>query len=318
MPRRLIIGILVILILGAVGGAVVLIMNRLRSTTEQPGTSQPPSGLQEAALRDTALVATGDEDGDGLSNADETRWGTDPKNEDTDGDGTKDGDEVAASRNPTVAGPNDALPPGFEPQREVTPLEGAQQVPIAVDQFFVEDLDLRIAGNRNLTEEFTQQVPDDKKSEAELARFAESQPITIQLPSVRDQVLTRTEDTAPERTQYVSEVDDLDAISDADALRYALNSLTNRQDDGPIRGMAESAREYRQRVLETPVPAQALSFHRLAIGYTELLAATFDHLALWNDDPVKALVALRQLDEIDRRYHPLLVSELNRLRSTTP
>jgi hypothetical protein len=42
------------------------------------------------------IVAEGnsDRDGDGLSNEDEERYGTDPDNPDTDGDGISDGDEV--------------------------------------------------------------------------------------------------------------------------------------------------------------------------------------------------------------------------------
>ncbi|QQZ28516.1 hypothetical protein HMY34_06940 [Thiothrix subterranea] len=42
----------------------------------------------------------GDPDGDGVSNEDEAKLGTDPKNPDSDGDGLKDGDEVKAGTNP--------------------------------------------------------------------------------------------------------------------------------------------------------------------------------------------------------------------------
>lgn len=50
-----------------------------------------------------------DSDGDGLLDWEESLWRTDPLNADTDGDGTNDGDEVDAGRNPTKAGPDDAL-----------------------------------------------------------------------------------------------------------------------------------------------------------------------------------------------------------------
>ncbi len=54
-----------------------------------------------------------DTDGDGLKDWEEALWGTNSRNPDTDGDGTSDGAEVAANRNPLVAGPNDrfAAPP---------------------------------------------------------------------------------------------------------------------------------------------------------------------------------------------------------------
>ncbi|MDP6931403.1 MAG: hypothetical protein QGG40_00740 [Myxococcota bacterium] len=42
-----------------------------------------------------------DTDGDGLTDAEEEEWGTDPAVEDSDGDGFSDGDEVDAGTNPT-------------------------------------------------------------------------------------------------------------------------------------------------------------------------------------------------------------------------
>ncbi len=49
-------------------------------------------------------TASRDDDADGLSNAEEARYGTNPKNSDTDGDGYKDGDEVKAGYNPKGQG----------------------------------------------------------------------------------------------------------------------------------------------------------------------------------------------------------------------
>jgi thiol-disulfide isomerase/thioredoxin len=46
------------------------------------------------------LDPDGDEDGDGLSNGDEIKLGTDPENPDSDDDGFDDGDEVASGTNP--------------------------------------------------------------------------------------------------------------------------------------------------------------------------------------------------------------------------
>ncbi|MBB5352238.1 putative repeat protein (TIGR03806 family) [Haloferula luteola] len=52
--------------------------------------------------------ATGDPDGDGLNNAGELQWQTDPQNPDTDNDGQSDGEEVAAGSDPLDP---DSLPP---------------------------------------------------------------------------------------------------------------------------------------------------------------------------------------------------------------
>lgn len=49
-----------------------------------------------------------DTDGDGLTDAEEVLYGTDPTNPDTDGDGVNDGDEIAAGTDPTVPDARDS------------------------------------------------------------------------------------------------------------------------------------------------------------------------------------------------------------------
>lgn len=62
-----------------------------------------------------------DTDGDGLKDWEEMLWKTDPHNPDTDGDGTPDGQEVAENRDPTIAGPDDALPEPVPDTSQTTP-----------------------------------------------------------------------------------------------------------------------------------------------------------------------------------------------------
>lgn len=51
-----------------------------------------------------------DWDNDGLTNREESYWGTDPNNSDTDGDGYLDGEEVASGHDPLIPAPDDLLP----------------------------------------------------------------------------------------------------------------------------------------------------------------------------------------------------------------
>src|SRR5687768_12166242 len=118
MSRGLIIGILILLIIGIIGGTAALIIQRLLPTDSTSSSPQPTSGLLPGTQEGTRLGTLdplGDEDGDGLSNGDEQKWGADINNPDTDGDGFKDGEEVRANHNPTIAGPNDTIPEGFVP-----------------------------------------------------------------------------------------------------------------------------------------------------------------------------------------------------------
>ncbi len=62
----------------------------------EPGVSPPPAAALSCAQQ-AKLSPNGDQDADGLSNALELRYGTDPCNPDTDGDGVTDGYEYYAA-----------------------------------------------------------------------------------------------------------------------------------------------------------------------------------------------------------------------------
>jgi len=191
MPRRLIIGVLILLILGIVGGTVVLVVQRLRGEDDTdattPGTT--PGTLQPASVGNQNITnPTGDDDSDGLSNADEALWNTNRTNADTDGDGFQDGEEVTGNHNPTVAGPNDLLPAGFKPGLDIEPLDVSDSAPIAVDQYFKDNLDLS-GGNRNLTEAYRATYSEADRTPDTLQTFVNTQPIVTNLPRPVERVL---------------------------------------------------------------------------------------------------------------------------------
>jgi hypothetical protein len=64
-------------------------------------TAADPSASQ--AAEEKPLAEGTDADADGLTDADESKYGTDPQNPDTDGDGFRDGEEADSGYNP--AGP---------------------------------------------------------------------------------------------------------------------------------------------------------------------------------------------------------------------
>lgn len=315
MSRRLVITILVVLIVGVVGGTAALVASRLQRGEEAGPTDTEIGDLSQSETGSQRVVdPTGDDDGDGLSNSDERLWGTNAELADTDGDGFSDGQEVAANHNPTIPAPNDVLPPGFQPGRELNPLEEAGSGPVAVDQFFEENLNLTIAPGRNLTEEYDRQVPDEQKTPVSLVTFARQQPIITKLPAVRGEVIRQTESSRLNLTAYTSGVGSLDALANPAALNSAVQELVQNRNPSQIRGLAASVRLYQESLLQLPVPPEAIALHKLLLGYTELLASTFDQIGLWEEDAVKALTALNQLDQIDRQYFPLIRAELARLQ----
>lgn len=315
MSRRVVIAILVVLIIGILGGTVALITQRFGGdpAPDSGETSRSGTGLEPADQGGQQLAdPNGDDDSDGLTNAEESVWRTDPKVADTDGDGYSDYEEVVARHNPTVAGPNDKLPDDFVPGLDLKPLD---QAPIQVDQYFADNLDLD-GPDENLTEKFQQQYEEEARNPIALANFTKSQPIVTQLPKPNDNIIQpATANSTGDLALYLAKAGDLSVLSDRQGLDKALFDLAKNQDPSGAQSMAFAVRRYQETLFETRVPTEAMSVHRLLLGYTELVAASFDQMAVWNEDPLKSMLAMRQLQEANDKFFPIISAEMDRLKS---
>ncbi|MDP3997320.1 MAG: hypothetical protein Q8P73_02365 [bacterium] len=315
MSRRLIIILLIVLIVAVLGGTVLLVVQRLRgpsdTTTTAPTTPGSGTGLTPADTGTQQLVNPGgDDDNDGLSNADEVLWGTDPSNPDTDGDGFYDGEEVAANHNPTIAGPDDALPENFSPGQNLQPLNAA---PLQVDQYFVDNLDLS-GPKEDLTAKYQQQYKEEERTANTLSEFTKAQPIITKLPTPKETTINVAKvDSSYVLATYLGVANGIYDITDTKLFDNAISNLM-KGDVSSVRGLAMSVRLYQDSLTKTTVPPVALPVHKLLLGYTELLAATYDQMALFNEDPMKAILAIRQLGEVNDQYYPLIRQELERLQ----
>jgi peroxiredoxin len=80
-------------------------------------------GKQAKEEKAAEKMATTDDDGDGLTFAEEQELGTDPNNSDTDGDGIEDADEVDAGLDPTESDTDaDGIDDGLELDEHLDPL----------------------------------------------------------------------------------------------------------------------------------------------------------------------------------------------------
>lgn len=314
MSRFLVVGIIVFLIIGIVGGATVLVLQRLRDQSEQaPQPAEEFGQLQEAEPGSPQIVESADDDNDGLPNTEETRWGSNPTNPDTDGDGYLDGEEIAARHNPIVPAPNDLLPAGAVP-----PPAAPAIVPgplTNVDQYFAEGLDLTL-GTKDFSEEYRSRYRPEERTQETLIAYAQEQPVTTQLPSIANKPIQQSTSNTPATLQdYLAAVGSLDVFYPRLSFLEAVSRLYNSGDPGGIRSLALTVRLYQSSLLNAQVPLSAEPLHKLLLGYTELLSATYDQMARYSDDPVRSVIAMRQLEEIDRKYFPLLSDEVARLQA---
>ncbi len=314
MSRRVIIGILILLIVGIIGGTIALIFSRFRTVQDTAQTPQTSSLPQATTGGQQVLDPTGDADNDGLNNADEAIWGTNPAHPDTDGDGFLDGEEVATSHNPTISSPNDKLPAGFQPNQNINPLTPAAPATTSFESYFSDSVDVT-GGSKNLTQEYGRAIPDKEKSPVSLSTFISTQPIVTTLPLLSDAAI-KTQETSPANlAQYMRIAGNLEPISDRARLTIALNDFFESHDTYGFVTMTDSVASFQAVVKSIAVPTEAIQYHKILVGYTELLAGTLSQIARYDDDQVKAMVALRQLDAIDRQYYPILLQEQERLLS---
>lgn len=313
MSRRVVIGILIVLIVSVLGGIVALVVSRLQDnasdTTQNPQTSSLPTGERGGQQ---VVDPTGDLDADGLINADETLWGTNPNLRDTDGDGFTDGQEVTANHNPTVPSPNDKLPDGFVPGKNIAPLPGSAPSQTSFESYFSDNVDLT-GGKTNLTQEYGRKVSDKDKSSVTFAEFISSQPIVITLPKANESTIAKVAESSLALSQYLSVAGDISTISDKTRVSLALTNLLQNKNGSGFTTLSERVGSFQKNLLTSSVPPSALQYHKLLLGYSELLKATSAIIGSYDTDPVKSLVTLRQLDAIDRQYYPLILQERARL-----
>lgn len=305
MSRRFVIGIIILLIIAVLGGIAALVIYQL--------------SMPEATLTLTPTVTplfvedpTIDSDNDGLSNGDEKIWGTNPTNSDSDGDTYLDGEEVQKNHNPTIASPNDKLPVGFKPQQNISPLDPAQPSTTSFDSYFSESVDVT-GGTKNLTQEYAATVPDKDKSPLSLTQFVQAQPLTTNLPVINESAITREQDIPLAISHYVSVAGNIDPISDQTRVTLAVTAFVKNHHVTGFATLADRVASYQAELKRLRVPPSALQYHKLLVSYSELLAGTFRQIANYQNDQVKSLVALRQLDAIDRQYYPLILQERLRL-----
>jgi len=329
MPRVLVIGIFVVLVLGIVVGASVLVWQNFTGTppeaTEEEGSDQTGNSLfkalpatEQAAQKegDDLVSDVGDDDSDGLTNGDELVWGTDKNNPDTDGDGYLDGEEVAAGHDPNKPAPDDLLAATQTPVATQEPAVSQGGLSLkGIEQYLVEDLDIS-GGTKNLTEEYKQQYAEEDRSSAVRLEYAQAQSIVSQLPKPDESNMPDTvESTRAAIDQYLRVADNKNALANSTSYSQARFELYSQKNPALMRGLARTVQAYRNQLLTVSVPETALPVHLILLGYTELLVPTFEQIALWNEDPVKSMVASRQLEVIDRKYYPIIQEELQRLEA---
>jgi|AntRauTorckE6833_2_1112554.scaffolds.fasta_scaffold08687_2 hypothetical protein len=226
-----------------------------------------------------------DTDGDGLSDWEESLWGTDINNPDSDGDGTSDGDEVAQNRDPLTPGPDDST--GIPTTS--TSSEAAQSPDRTTDlkaQMLPRALGLAAA----------RQNGEDISVE-DIGRVAASldinQMLDVEIFSESD-LNTIPGDSRADMERYVEETVRILTI-ESDQQRNPLSVLASELQDGgseiiDLTPYITQMNTVMQQLQEVPVPSKYADDHVVVLNSAAKMKAGLDGMQYARSDPLSGVL----------------------------
>lgn len=289
-------GLFAVLMLGALASLV--------SFANWFGPSSNPGSVYRA--QSLGLIgAPRDSDGDGLSDEEETYWGTDFQNADSDGDGFLDGEEVLSGHNPALAGPNDWL------SRSENLTERTTQLAVGA----ILSGDLTPGGTK-----YNSSL--DLLSEDVLSRYREN--ITIEV----DKLTLMQGDSREDRENYVTSMAWIlsgvivPAIDDAEQFLLKVADVTYNDASAltgdpqrylayatEARRLARETGERAAKVADTPVPYSFAIQHRSAIRLLRILQRQYELSATIKEDPIQGMLALQAVVQMHIETLPAFVAD---------
>lgn len=284
-------GLLAVLALGALI-ALLFVSSTVRRSIAGLWTANVSTAVTVSCANTHGLPAC-DDDHDGLTNAQEAYWHTDPANPDTDGDGYLDGEEVLTGHNPLVKGPDDWLDPGRNlTQRTVT---------LALGGILNGDLNPATASYQQSVSVLAGAMADQFKKNAvvtvDKVTTTSNDPVAVQqylkvmMPLLGGVIAMAYHDNAA----LLESIGDVPlnntAILTDDATRYgAFIQTTQRLSD--LMG---------QRAIQLaaiPVPPEFAATHTFAIRLMRTLQKYYQLLGDLKDDPLQGTIIIGSLIQI--------------------
>lgn len=224
-----------------------------------------------------------DVDHDGLFNSEESYWGTDFQNPDTDGDGFKDGEEVASGHNPVVAGPNDSL-------QDINITERAAD--LIVGGIYSGDLS---------AETPTQEQDLQTLSSAVLFDFYNNQ------PDVPQGVVLERGNTHDDQTAYLSDLQRiLSGYLNDPAQKHLNPDQALFEQRNFFVEQAQKSKKMRSDLAGLRVPADWKVIHLKTLDIMQRFEANYRSIALGNVDPIKGILALGEIQNIQTEVRKTL------------
>jgi len=228
-----------------------------------------------------------DTDKDGLRDWQEELWKTDLNNADTDGDGTEDGKEVADGRDPTVPGPNDTL----VETRGVTD-EAALDLASSINK---DPNNLSTTFSRSFFAQFMSLESKGGASDEDQGRMIEQAISSASLASIPPaySILDLNVVDTNSATLRAYGNDTGLVIKKNYSIMYGNNN--NAVSLNAYRAMIDGLKQAK-------VPGVLGINHLQMINTFELMYTLLNYTITYQNDPLKALLALKDLQELMSRF----------------
>jgi hypothetical protein len=246
----------------------------------------PSSNLSQGKTNDFNIPsAEVDSDQDGLSDAMETLYKTNPNNPDTDGDGYKDGDEVANGYDPLIKSPNDKINRSNTPTNAtISPLPS----PSFTQQFV----------NRT---GITPTKENLSMNETQVNQFINETNARGVLPIILDSDIKIT--NASGKAAIVKYLDTLSVVKNSklkavtpEQITAAFTALTQKSDPAPLNKVISDLENNAAIFRATEAPKEVVELHKKYLAAVLALLDDTKMLKNYKNDYVSALVAASRLE----------------------
>lgn len=232
-----------------------------------------------------------DSDGDGLSDALEALYKTDPQNPDTDGDGYKDGNEVANGYDPLIKSPNDKIDRltsklglNASPAPAASPLPSPSLTQLFVNKTGITPTDANITAN-----------------EAQINQFINETNARGILPVILDsdiKISTATGKAAIVKyldTLSVTKNTNLKSVTPED-ITAAFTTLTGKKDSAPLDKLIANLKSNTQIFRAVSAPKEVTELHKKYLSAVVALQNNTEALKNYQTDYMSVLVAASRIE----------------------
>ncbi len=260
---------------------LVVVSTVFSSKIQRPKKAVDLQNVQLVVSRNTdSSYKSGDSDEDGLADWLEEFYQSDPKNPDTDGDGTNDGDEVAADRDPTVAGPKDPL---ITRSDMINTQVGSSTPGTVTDQASIELFSQYLM----LKKQGTLKPGDEAKLVDDLSRKVAAEASLRDKYSIADLAVTGS--TKETITIYGDRV-----AQAAIAFFLEMDSYKNFSNSQYLLKISDVYKKYADTLVQIRVPGVVQDVHLVFANYIYKTGVFFEVLSKSDTDPITSLVVMSQ------------------------